>query len=73
MPSTKAGGPLTLGRRQCESALDSLDYFSLGVENEWADAGRDGQTHLARPNFQAREYGGFINGRRRGTREESRK
>ena len=28
--------------------------FSLSVENERADAGRDGQTCLARPNSQAR-------------------
>ena len=28
--------------------------FSLGVENERADAERDGRTHLARPNSQAR-------------------
>ena len=28
--------------------------FSLGVENEQADAGRDGRTRLARPNSQAR-------------------
>ena len=28
--------------------------FSLSVENEWADAGRDGRTCLARPNSQAR-------------------
>ena len=28
--------------------------FSLSVKNEQADAGRDGRTHLARPNSQAR-------------------
>ena len=28
--------------------------FSFGAENERADAGRDGQTRLARPNSQAR-------------------
>ena len=28
--------------------------FSLSVENEQADAGRDGRTRLARPNSQAR-------------------
>ena len=28
--------------------------FSLSVENELADARRDGQTRLARPNSQAR-------------------
>ena len=28
--------------------------FSLSMENEQADAGRDGQTRLARPNSQAR-------------------
>ena len=28
--------------------------FSLTVENERADAGRDGRTRLARPNSQAR-------------------
>ena len=28
--------------------------FSLSVENEQADAGRDGQTRLARPNGRAR-------------------
>ena len=27
--------------------------FSLSVENEQADAGRDGRTRLARPNSQA--------------------
>ena len=28
--------------------------FSLSVENEQADAGRDGRTRLAKPNSQAR-------------------
>ena len=28
--------------------------FSLSMENAQADAGRDGWTRLARPNFQAR-------------------
>ena len=28
--------------------------FSLGMENEWADAGRDGRTCLTTPNSQAR-------------------
>ena len=30
------------------------DSVNLGVENERADAGRDGQTRLARPNSRAR-------------------
>ena len=31
----------------------ALTRFSLSMENEQADAGRDGGTHLARPNPQA--------------------
>ena len=31
--------------------------FSLSVENEQADAERDGRTRLARPNSQARTFG----------------
>ena len=35
--------------------------FSMSVENEQADAGRDGQTCLARPNSQARtETGKYL-------------
>ena len=30
-----------------------IDDSALGVENERADAGRDGRARLARPNFQA--------------------
>ena len=38
-----------IGRIPCVSTR-----FSLSVENEQADAGRDGRTRLARPNSQAR-------------------
>ena len=41
----KAGGPLS---------KHQPIRFSLSVENERADAGRDGRTCLARPNSQAR-------------------
>ena len=41
-PSRKAGGIPQVGAR-----------FSLSEENEKADAGRDVQTSLARPNSQA--------------------
>ena len=34
--------------------------FSQGVENEQANAGRDGQTRLARPNSQAERGQGDI-------------
>ena len=34
--------------------MGKYNRFSLSVENEQADAGRDGQTHIARPNSQAR-------------------
>ena len=34
--------------------------FSLGMENEQADAGRDSRTLLARPNSQARTGTGKI-------------
>ena len=31
-----------------------VHYFSLSVENEQAGVGRDGRTHITRPNPQAR-------------------
>ena len=42
-PWQKAGGTPGVSTR-----------FNLSVENEQADAGRDGRTRLARPNSQAR-------------------
>ncbi|CAM9349455.1 unnamed protein product, partial [Ascophyllum nodosum] len=36
----------------------AIGRFSLSVENEQADAGRDGRTRLARPNYQARTVTG---------------
>ena len=35
-------------------SIFNIIRFSLSVENEWADAGRDGQTRLAGPYSQAR-------------------
>ena len=42
-PSQKSGGT--------PRASTINRFINLGVENERADAGRDGQTCLARPNF----------------------
>ena len=41
------------GRRR-GNREEPRDIFSLSVENEQADAGRDGRARLARPNSQAR-------------------
>ena len=39
----------------CDQGLEIyITIFSLSLENEQADAGPDGRTHLARPNSQAR-------------------
>ena len=46
-PPRKSGGIPRLSTR-----------FSLGMENEQTDAGQDGQTRLARRNFQARRRTG---------------
>ena len=45
-PPRKSGGIPSVSTR-----------FSMSIENEQADRGRDGRTRLARPNSQARTYG----------------
>ena len=40
-------------RRKREESRDEAPHSALSVENEQADAGRDGRTRLARPNYQA--------------------
>ena len=50
-------GRLSRGKRQeedLEEPMSKHTRFCQSVENEWADAGRDGQTCLVRPNSQAR-------------------
>ena len=49
-PSRKAGG---IPWKSTRLMIDDW-WFSLSVENERADAGRDGRTRLAGPNSQAR-------------------
>ena len=39
--------------------LQYSSYFTLCVESEQADAGRDGRTRLAKPNSQARTGTGY--------------
>ena len=47
-------------REKREESRELSTIFSLSVENEHADAGRDGRTRLTRPNSQARTGTGNV-------------